>query len=214
MQAQEVLELIKSRRSVRKYKPEPVPEDKLQMILEAAQWGPSGENAQPWRFVVVRDQKKREILAQIAGGGSGRRFKAEYISGEMEKRLSKFKSEETRKRVYRRLISGEISAFLVNAPVVVVGCSRLNAWDPPYDVSAATQNMLIMTHALGLGACWLAAPIADVRDELKVKKLLNVPKDYAIFNVVAIGIPDETPKVRPRLPLEEIAFFDEYGKPR
>jgi nitroreductase len=54
---------IKERRSVRAYRDEPVPEELLQRVLEAARWAPSGVNAQPWHFVVVRDKKNREFLS-------------------------------------------------------------------------------------------------------------------------------------------------------
>ncbi len=63
----DVFRAIKNRRSVRNYKQDPVPEEKLNKILEAARLAPSAHNAQEWKFVVVRDSKKREELAQAAG---------------------------------------------------------------------------------------------------------------------------------------------------
>ena len=105
-----LLELLKTRRSIRKFKPDPVPKEQVEMILEAARWAPSGDNAQPWRFVVVTDPEKIRRLGQLGGEGSGRRFKAEYVSGHMEKRLSTFKTEETKHRVYKRLVfSGSVT---------------------------------------------------------------------------------------------------------
>ena len=64
----EVLEAIKTRRSVRRYKPEPIPEDDLKKIVEAARQAPSAGNRQPWRFVVVRDPETKEKLGEIARG--------------------------------------------------------------------------------------------------------------------------------------------------
>lgn len=58
----DIYEIIKSRRSIRSYKPDPIPEEKLNNILEAARLAPSGKNGQPWRFVVVREAKLREAL--------------------------------------------------------------------------------------------------------------------------------------------------------
>jgi len=212
MNEENFLNVIYTRRSIRKYKDQDIPSDILKKILEAGRWAPSGENAQPWRFVIVKDRKKREILGRIAASGSGRRFKAEYISGKMQKRLSKFSSEETRKRVYRRLISGEVSAFLKDAPVNIVVVSRRDVWDAPYDCSAAVENILLAAHALGLGGCWVVAPTADIRDEIKVKELLNIPDEYTVYCVIALGYPAEQPKPRPRLPLEEIVFEEEFGR--
>ena len=206
-----LLELLKTRRSIRKFKPDPVPKEQVEMILEAARWAPSGDNAQPWRFVVVTDPEKIRRLGQLGGEGSGRRFKAEYVSGHMEKRLSTFKTEETKHRVYKRLVSGSVSAFVSDAPVVIAVCCRLDCWDPPYDISIASQNILLMAHALGLGACWLEAPTTDIRDEYKVRALLKVPENYTIFHVIAIGHPAEAPGLRFRLGLDEIAFWNEWG---
>lgn len=66
----QVSEAIKQRRSVREYKLEPVPEEKLNRVLEAARLAPSAHNAQPWKFVVVKDEGKRRELAEAAAGQS------------------------------------------------------------------------------------------------------------------------------------------------
>jgi len=63
----EVFEAIKNRRSVRKYRPDPVPEDKLKKVLEAARLAPSAHNEQEWKFVVVQDEKRRKELSEAAG---------------------------------------------------------------------------------------------------------------------------------------------------
>lgn len=67
----DVFEAIKGRRSVRKYKPEPVPEDSVKEILEAAVWAPSGSNIQPWKFIVIRDKKVLNMVRKISPGYFG-----------------------------------------------------------------------------------------------------------------------------------------------
>jgi nitroreductase len=62
----EVLKAIKSRRTIRKFKPDPVDEEKLQMILEAGRWAPSFSNLQPWRFIVIKDQDLKNALDKAA----------------------------------------------------------------------------------------------------------------------------------------------------
>jgi nitroreductase len=62
----DVFEAIKTRRSIRKYKPNPIPDEKLKMIFEAARLAPSAGNRQPWRFVVVRDAERKKALAKAA----------------------------------------------------------------------------------------------------------------------------------------------------
>ena len=65
MDYDELLELLKKRRSTRRYKPDPVPDEAIDKIIEAARWAPSGFNQQPWEFVVVKDQKLKEGNVEI-----------------------------------------------------------------------------------------------------------------------------------------------------
>jgi len=62
----DALEAIKTRRSIRKYRPEPNPDEKLQIVLEAARLAPSAANRQPWRFVIVQDSDRKKALAEAA----------------------------------------------------------------------------------------------------------------------------------------------------
>ncbi|MEM1566142.1 MAG: nitroreductase family protein [Candidatus Bathyarchaeia archaeon] len=214
-EAEVVLKVIKERRSIRKYKPDPIPDELILKCLEAARWAPTGEDAQPWRFIIVKDQKTREKIGEIAGRGSGRRFTVEFYTGKMLERFGdKIKTwpEEKRKRVFEKLTSGKVSAFLAEAPVNIVVCAYKNVWDPREDCSAAIQNMLLMAKALGLGTCWVIGPVTDVRDELKVKELLGIPEEYKVVSVVALGYPDEDPKPRPRKELEEVTFYERFGQ--
>jgi len=173
----ELMEIMKYRRNIRRYKPDAVPDELIEKILEAARWSPSGDNAQPWSFIVLRDPEKKG-------------------------------------KAFRFLISGEVSAFLAEAPVVIVVCAKLDVWDVPYDSAMATQNMMLMAHALGLGSCCVVAPVSDMRDDIKTMKLLNVPHGYKIVAPVAIGYPAESRNPRPRLELDEIVFYEELGKRR
>lgn len=210
-----VLKVIKERRSIRKYKQVSVPDELILKCLEAARWAPSGEDAQPWRFIVVKDEKTKEELGKIAGKGSGRRFTLELYTGKMEERFGekvKMWPEEKKKQVFEKLASGKVSAFLAEAPVDIVVCAYKDVWDPREDCSAAIQNMLLMAKSLGLGSCWVIAPVTDVRDELKVKKLLGVPEEYKLVSVVALGYPNEDPKPRPRKSLEEVVFLERFGQ--
>ena len=82
------LKVIQDRRSIREYSPEPVSDQDIDLILEAARQAPSGENAQPWRYVVVRDADTRKKLGALAGGASGRRFTAEFVTNKMQERFA------------------------------------------------------------------------------------------------------------------------------
>jgi len=208
--AEAAMKLIQERRSIRQYAKDPVSEEHLEMILEAARQAPSGENAQPWRFVIVRDEATRKELGAIAGGGSGRRFTAEYVTKQMQARFESLEDEEKKKAIFEKLTSGRVSAFLADAPVNIVVCGRKDVWDLPYDTSAAIENILLMVTALGLGACWVIAPCIDIRDEERLKDLLGVPEGVKVVSIIALGHPTRPHRPRPRLSLNELVFNEKW----
>ena len=210
----DLLELMKTRRSIRRYQDKDVPDELLEQIMEAGRWAPSGDNGQPWRFVVVRDPETKRALSRIATEGSGRRFTAEYFTGRLDERFEGLKDEKKKARAYQKLRSGVVSSFLVDAPVIIVVCAYLDVWDFPYDVAMATQNMQLMAHALGLGACVVVAPVCDIIDEVETAKLLKIPHGYKVALPLAVGYPDESPRPRPRWALEDILYHEEFGKRR
>jgi len=206
------MKAIQDRRSIRDYSDESVSEEDLKMILEAARQAPSGENAQPWRFIVVRDETTRKRLGTIARGGSGRRFTAEYVTKKMDERFSSMEDEAKKKAIFEKLTSGSVSAFLSQAPVNIVVCGKKDVWDMPYDTSASMENMLLMATALGLGACWVIAPCIDIRDEERLKEILGVPEEFKVVSIVALGHSTRQPKQRPRMALHELVFNEKWGK--
>jgi nitroreductase len=207
------IKIIQDRRSIRDYTDEPVAESDLDLILEAGRQAPSGENAQPWRFIIIRDETTRTLLGDIAGGGSGRRFTAEYVTKKMEERFTSLEDEKKKKAVFEKLTSGKVSAFLAKAPVNIVVCGKKDVWDLPYDTSAAIENMLLMVTALDLGACWVIAPCTDIRDEERLKALLDVPEGFKIISVIGIGHPTRPHKPRPRIQRHELVFDEKWGIP-
>jgi len=207
------MKVIQDRRSIRQYADKPVSKEHLDMILEAARQAPSGENAQPWRFIVVSDPATRKQLGAIAGGGSGRRFTSEFVTQKMQERFSNLEDEAKKRAIFEKLTSGRVSAFLADAPVSIVVCGRKDVWDLPYDTSAAMENMLLMVTALDLGACWVIAPCIDIRDEERLKALLGVPEEIKIVSIIAIGHPTRPHRPRPRIALKELVYSETWNIP-
>jgi len=211
--ADATLKVILDRRSIREYTTEPVSDQDLDLILEAARQAPSGENAQPWRFIVVKDAETRKKLGALAGGGSGRRFTSEFVTKQMQARFSGLQDEEKKKAAFEKLTSGKVSAFLADAPVDLVVCGKKGVWDMPYDTSAAIENILLMVTALNLGACWVIAPCIDIRDEERIKALLGMPEDFKAVSIISIGHPTRPHRPRPRLPIKDLVFTENWGEP-
>ena len=207
------MEIVDLRRSVRAYTPTKVSEEDLEMILESARWAPSGENAQPWKFIVVRDEKNKEFLSMISKRGSGRRFTGEFLSKQMQKRFETLQDEEKRKAAFKKLTSGEVSAFVSQSDVIVIITGRKEVWDLPFDTSAAIEHILLAVTAAGLGACWLIAPCIDIRDEKKLNEYFGIPEDYKTISIISIGEPaGRYPNARPRNKLSDIVYSEKYGE--
>ena len=206
------MKVIQDRRSIRDYTAEPVSDQDLDMILEAGRQAPSGENAQPWRFIIVKDAETRKRLGTLAGGGSGRRFTAEFVTKKMQERFSSLEDEAKKRAAFEKLTSGQVSAFLAKAPVNIVVCGKKDVWDMPYDTSAAIENMLLMVTALGLGACWVIAPCIDIRDEERVKALLGVPEGFKAVSIISVGHPPRPHRPRPRIPIKDLVFLEKWGE--
>jgi len=205
------MQIINDRRSIRNYTDEKVSEEDLRLILESARQAPSGENAQPWRFIVVRDKKNKDFLSKLGKNASGRRFTGEFLSKQMHARFEGLKDDEKRLKAFKKLTSGNVSAFVNEADLILIVLGKKDVWDTPFDTSAAIENILLTVTALDLGACWLVAPVIDIRDELKLKEYFEIPEDYKVVSIISIGKPSRIPNPRPRLPLKELVFNEKYG---
>ncbi len=211
----DILDVIITRKSIRRYKPDPVPDEMIDKILEAARWAPTGENHQPWRLIVVRDPETIKKIGQMAKVGSGIFATTEYSMGRM-RQFEGIKDPKERERVERFMFTGEVSAFLGKSPLLIVLCGRCDALDTPYDLSACAENMLLEAHSLGLGACWVHGPAAPIRGEIRMKQLLDIPpgmEKYKLLAVISFGWPESPRKhPRPKLNLEEIVYWEKFGR--
>jgi nitroreductase len=189
----EVLEAIKTRRSIRHYKPDPVSDEDLQTVLEAARWAPSWANTQCWRFIVVRDSQTKAALAST---------------------FSKIMREDT-------LHDNPATKSVLQAPLVIVACAQLhrsgcltdgtpatdkNEWFM-YDVALAMQNLALAAHSLGLGTVHIGA-----LDAKKANEILEVPEGYCVVSMTPLGYPEREGRVTPRKELFEIVAHDKWGK--
>ncbi|NYB74815.1 nitroreductase family protein [Sedimentibacter hydroxybenzoicus DSM 7310] len=205
-------QVIKDRRSIRKYTEQRITEEDLRLILESARQAPSGENAQPWRFIVIKDQDSKDFLSYVGKHGSGRRFTGEFLSKQMQARFTGLQDEEKKIAAYKKLTSGNVSSFVSEADVNIIVLGKKEVWDAPFDTSAAIENMLLTVTSLGLGACWLVAPCIDIRDELRMKEYFEITDEYKLFAIISIGYPAKMANPRPRIPLKDLVFNEKFGE--
>ena len=177
----ELGEAIKGRRSIRKFKNQPVPKETLEKILDLAMWGPSGMNRQEWYFVVVQGQKQKELLKIFSSAFENIRPNLEKVFAEKPK-----------------IVEGMKQFFQTygGAPVFILayaGKSPSGQWDT-HSTAVALQNLLLAAHAAGLGAVWTDGVL---NKEGEINALLNI-EGRKLVAVVPVGYPDETPRVPPR----------------
>ncbi|MEI6674616.1 MAG: nitroreductase family protein [Verrucomicrobiota bacterium] len=198
----QLLELMQSRRSVRRFDARAVSREDVARLLDSARWAPSNHNRQPWKFIVLDDRAQiRDLAEQVRLG--------------ME---SKLQSLPEVAAVHAAGLV-QYGTFFSAAPVLIVAMHKLPIaaaaplWDgtrnpelvsgEPLSVAMAMQNILLAAHALGLGACVMTAPL--LADNLS--ELLQVPPGFAITGLIALGYPDGTPLTPRRKSLDHIAEF-------
>jgi nitroreductase len=211
----DILEIISTRKSIRNYSVEPIPDELIDRILEAARWAPTGENHQPWRLIVIRNPETKKKIGELARIGTGSFMTTEYCMGRMSQ-FEGIRDKRQRERVGKFMVTGEVSAFLGRAPLIIAVCGRCSALDTPYDLSACIENMLLEAHSLGLGACWANGPVAAIRNEIKMKELLGIPQGmgkWKLLAMISFGWPERPRKhPRPKLPLKEIVYWEKFGE--
>lgn len=212
----DILDIISTRKSIRRYKPDPITDELLMKVLEAGRWAPTGENDQPWRLIVVRNPETRRKIGELGRIESGAFCASEYGMGRLQRRFAGIEDLAKREQVMRFMYSGEVSQIATNAPVVIVVAGTANALNTPYDLCACIENMLLEAHSLGLGAVWVEGPAGPTRRKKKLKELLKIPTgmgEYHIQAYMALGWSLEQRKhPRPKKPLEDIVYWEEFGR--
>jgi len=168
-----LLEVINTRRSVRRYKSINVSDHVIRQLIDAAMHAPSADNIQPWEFILVKDMRVKEQLARTHAW----------------------------------------SHFVKDAPIciVVLGNEKMSPSYFAIDAACATQNLLLASHGLGLGACWVAVYDPHNPDsEREVRDVLGVPSHLRIIAMVPVGYPDEKATPRNLRAIDGILHFDKY----
>jgi len=200
------LELIKKRRSIRKFRPDPIPDEYVDKIIEAARWAPSGGNSQPWEFIVVKKQELRNEIIELIKEGYG----------SLEAKMEATREPELR---FHFAPPG-----FVRAPVFIILCGNPRTREA-YPVSAQARGdsifnsslanaflyMQLAVTSLGLGAQWVSA-IAVPYVQYTSKKLLGIPVEMEFYDMLAVGYPDMEPGPRLVRAREEMVHYDYYNK--
>ena len=194
-------ELLGTRRSIRRYSKLPVSRELVDSLLQAAVTAPSAHNRQPWRFLVLENNKDKQTLAHAMG--------------------ERLRADRTRDGDPSEVIETDVArsyARLTGAPVVILICISMANMDQYPDekrrraerlmaiqgTAMATQNLLLAAHASGLGACWMCAPLFCAET---VSSALVLADDWEPQALVTLGYPADQGKPFRRRPLAELVRY-------
>jgi len=187
----DALALFSKRQSVRKFKADPVPEEHLKAILDAARYAPTSGNQQPWKFLVIREK------ATIA------KLKAAVLK-RVEPRLQQYPEGERAQRLEQYAKSQE---GYYSAPVYVVVLTDNQSQYPTYnhfDGPMAAGYLMLAARALGYGTVFLTDSIPDE----VTKEVLQIPDRYTRVCITPIGVPEAWPAAKPKKKLEEMIAYE------
>lgn len=198
---------IKQRRSIRKFRDDPVPREMVDEILEAARLAPSGSNRQPWRFIVVTNPAERAKLREICWGQA---FIEQapvvficcadlvaYSKTSRLKRAQEFVDNRVTETLSGKFADPEFRKTLINLPDTDLQLYRSVAVANTY---IAIEHMVLTATALGLGSCWVGA----LGQEGDIHALFNLPETLVVAAVLPVGYPDKVPPQRPRIKVSEM----------
>ena len=189
-----VFDVIQKRRSVRSYKPTPVPEEHIVQILDAARMAPTSGNQQPWKFLVVRDRAKLDELKNTCIKGS--------IAGYKER---KNPTEKELKNYEERL--GTYYEKVFSAPVFIVVLVDMESRWPSYnkhDGPLAAGYLMLAARALGYGTVYFTDSIPDQA----TKEVLSIPDRYERICITPVGVPEEWPDTPKKKSLDDFIVYD------
>jgi coenzyme F420-0:L-glutamate ligase/coenzyme F420-1:gamma-L-glutamate ligase len=192
---------LRTRRSIRRFKAEPIPDSVIQNILVTATFAPSAHNRQPWRFVVVTDISVKQALADALAMDFERDLQRDGLAAQ--------KIQAQLKRSKERLVS---------APVAVLLCLDVSEMDIYPDekrqraerimavqsVAAAGLQLLLAAHAEGLGGVWACWPLFA---QETICRTMRLPEAWEPQGMFFIGYPESIPEVREKKSLDQLVIF-------
>ncbi len=179
----ELVDAIKGRRSIRRYRPDPVPEGLVREVLEAGTWAPSAKNGQKWRFTVLMGESKGRFI--------------EMFRSALQTFIERFGREEAG-------FAWGSCDILEETPInIMVWNAGENDWTTEeHSVAAAIQNMLLRAYDLGLGSLW----IGDVYYAYEaIREYFG--KRWKLSGAVALGYPATEGRAPPKMPVDQVTEF-------
>ncbi len=164
----DVIEIIKTRRSVRDYKEDHVSDEDIKFLIDCARYAPSGSNMQPWSFIVIQN---KEVIHKLSEDGK----KAMIVNN------------PNKAPGFISFLKTDTNLFH-NAPLLVIILGNKKSVTADWDCAMAAQNMMLAAHSRGIGSCWIGLVMPALMDE-KILKELGAPPGYKAVAPLIFGYP-------------------------
>jgi F420 biosynthesis protein FbiB-like protein len=193
-------DLLFARRTVRQYRPDPVPGETIRRLLEAAHAAPSAHNSRPWRFVVLKDPDRRRRLAERMAEAYARDAEADGLAPDSVRARNE--------RSVNRIASAPVAVLVfIDEDCLPPNPGRRADGERlllVQSAAAAVQNLLLAVQAEGLGACWICAPAFCQKT---VREALDLADSWVAQALVLIGYPAEQPDPPAGRMLDEVVLW-------
>ncbi len=179
-----ILDVLRERRSIRNFRPDPVPEGLLAVLFEAVRWAPSGGNIQPWEIVVIRDENRKKALRETLG------------------------ENNPASRAIQEALLLLVLCGRVGVPAEYQGKVHTKFGDSwlLFHLGTAAQNLCLAAHAVGLGTL-----MTGFFDHDRARDVLEVPPGYEVVLLVPVGFPARVPRPPARRAVEDFVHFERFG---
>jgi nitroreductase len=214
MKYEDLMELFENRRSIRKFKADPVPDEYVDKIIEAARLAPAGFNSQPWEFVVIKDKTLKDKIVDVIDDYKISQFDSmetsrESWQGIQWKRGPKDQGDYRNAPIFIVLF-GDIRTKL-GLPMAVRYTNHKRESIFNSSLANAFVYMHLAANALGLGTQWVTA-VQMPQVNCFLKNLLGIPNELETYDIMVLGYPDMTPKPKFLREKEEMLHFDYCGE--
>jgi nitroreductase len=200
----DLFEAMYTNRAVRQFRPDPVPDELIERVLDAAIRAPSGSNRQTWRFLVLRDPAVRARVGALYREGY-----YEYIPQRMRLLPGSEHSPVFKSALYLA------DHMATEPPVLILACLETAPHEPPAgrasgaSIYPAVQNLMLAARALGLGTCLTTL---HLRREQEIKAFLGIPDHVDTYALIPLGYPAKPFGPLGRRPAAEVTYHDRWGQ--
>ncbi len=171
----DIIDLIKTRRCIRKYKDEQIPDEEIEFLIDCGRYAPSGFNMQPWRFLVIQN---KEVILRLSE--SGKRSMIPLIEP--------IKNTSRKVADYLVFLKSKGTDMFYNAPTLIIILGNKNVPTSDVDCAMVAQNMMLAAHSRGIGSCWIGGVLPALMDE-NILKELGAPEGYKAVAPLIFGYP-------------------------